>query len=352
MSNELIFISGFLLFIVFILALDLGLFSKKDHVISLKQASIMSFVMVSLALGFYVVLITEGHQLHGIDSFARLQEVVTAHQHNIVLDPTSFTSSLNIYRQNLGIEFLTGYVIEYALSVDNIFVIVLIFSAFAVPEKYYHRVLFWGILGAIVMRFIFIFVGATLITHFNWILYVFGGFLVITGIKMFLSRNDEEKIDPENHPIVRVASKFFSIHPHYEGNKFFHKINGKKFITPLFLVLLIVEFTDLIFAVDSIPAIFAVTKDPYIVFFSNIFAIMGLRSMFFLLVNIIHKFHYLKVGLAFLLFFIGLKMLLHSNLADWGFKTMHSLIIILVILTTSIVASLLFPKKKAKHPTV
>lgn len=301
--------------------------------------------MVAIALGFYVVLLFEGHQLHGIDSFEKLQQVVKAHQHEIVLNPSNFEASLEIYRQNLGIEFLTGYVIEYALSIDNIFVIVLVFSAFSVPEKFYHRVLFWGILGAIVMRFIFIFVGATLIANFNWILYVFGAFLVFTGIKMFLTRNDDETIDPQNHPIVKFASRFFSIHPRYEGNNFFHKIDGKRYITPLFLVLMIVEFTDLIFAVDSIPAIFAVTKDPYIVFFSNIFAIMGLRSMFFLLVNIIHKFHYLKVGLAFLLFFIGMKMLLHSYLKDLGFETMHSLIIILSILVISIVASLLFPKK-------
>ena len=346
MSSEILFIGGFLVFIVLILALDLGLFSKKDHVISLKQAGIMSFIMVTLALGFYFLLITEGQKLHGIDSFERLQEVVKAHKHAITLIPGDFEASLRIYNQNLGIEFLTGYVIEYALSVDNIFVIVLIFSAFAVPEKYYHRVLFWGILGAIIMRFIFIFAGAALINQFSWILYVFGAFLIFTGVKMFFSNDEDDKIDTEKHPVVKFASKFFAIHPKYEGNNFFHKINGKRFITPLFLVLLIVEFTDLIFAVDSIPAIFAVTKDAYIVFFSNIFAIMGLRSMFFLLINIIHKFHYLKTGLAFLLTFIGIKMLAHHYLKEWGFTTEHSLFIILFILTASVVASLVFPKKK------
>lgn len=345
MSSELLFISGFLIFIVLILALDLGLFSKKDHVISLKQAGIMSFVMVMLALGFYFLLILEGQELHGIRDYAKLEQIVKAHKHAITLIPGSFDESLKIYNQNLGIEFLTGYVIEYALSVDNIFVIVLIFSAFAVPEKYYHRVLFWGILGAIIMRFIFIFAGAALINEFAWILYVFGAFLVFTGLKMFFSKEEDDKIDTEKHPVVKFASKFFAIHPKYEGNNFFHKINGKKFITPLFLVLLIVEFTDLIFAVDSIPAIFAVTKDAYIVFFSNIFAIMGLRSMFFLLINIIHKFHYLKTGLAFLLTFIGVKMLAHHYLEMWGFTTEHSLLIILFILTASIVASLIFPKK-------
>ena len=346
MSSELLFSLGFLLFIVLVLALDLGLFSKKEHVISLKQAGIMSLIMVGLALGFYFLLLTEGHQLHGIRDFAHLQEIVTKHQHHIKLIPDDFEASLAVYRQNLGLEFLTGYVIEYALSVDNIFVIVLIFSAFAVEEKYYHRVLFWGILGAIIMRFIFIFVGAALIAKFAWILYIFGAFLVFTGIKMFFSK-EEEKIDPENHPVVKWASKIFSIHPKYEGKNFFVTIEHKRYVTPLFLVLLIVEFTDLLFAVDSIPAIFAVTKDPYIVFFSNIFAIMGLRSMFFLLVNIIHKFHYLKTGLAVLLAFIGVKMLGHTYLEKIGFTTEHSLIVILSILVISIVASLVFPKKVA-----
>jgi tellurite resistance protein TerC len=346
MSNELLFSLGFLLFIVLILALDLGLFSRKEHVVSLKQAGVMSLIMVALAIGFYFILLTEGHQLHGIKDFPHLQEIVTRHQHHIKLIPNDFEGSLAVYKQNLGLEFLTGYVIEYALSVDNIFVIVLVFSAFAVEEKYYHRVLFWGILGAIVMRFIFIFVGAALITKFAWILYLFGAFLVFTGVKMFFSKEEDDKIDPENHPVVKWASKIFSIHPRYEGKKFFVKIDHKTLVTPLFLVLLIVEFTDLLFAVDSIPAIFAVTKDPYIVFFSNIFAIMGLRSMFFLLVNIIHKFHYLKTGLAVLLAFIGVKMLGHIYLEKWGFTTEHSLIVILSILVISIVASLVFPKKK------
>jgi len=345
MSHELLFISGFLLFIMLILALDLGLFSKRDHTISLKQAAIMSFVMVVLALSFYMLLVLEGQYLHGIDSYAKLEQIVEANKHPITLIPGHFEESLVVYKKNLGMEFLTGYVIEYALSVDNIFVIVLVFSAFAVPEKYYHRVLFWGILGAIVMRFIFIFAGAALINEFSWILYVFGAFLLFTGIKMFFSKEEDDKIDPENHPVVKFASRFFKIHPRYEGKKFFHKVGGKKLLTPLFLVLLIVEFTDLIFAVDSIPAIFAVTKDAYIVFFSNIFAIMGLRSMFFLLVNIIHKFHYLKTGLAVLLTFIGVKMLGHHYLKEWGFTTEHSLLVIVFILTTSIVASLAFPKK-------
>ena len=349
MSNELVFFGGFLIFIVLMLSIDLGLFNKKDHVVSLREAAIMSFIWVSFAIGFYFLLLTEGNQLHGISDFSQLQALTEAHKHDIKLDPNDFLGSLHLYNQNLAIEYLTGYVIEYALSVDNIFIMVLIFSAFGVNEKYYHRVLFWGIIGAVVMRFMFIFLGATLINKFEWILYVFGAFLVYTGFMMFLQRNKEEQIDPENHKIVRLASRFFGIHPEFIINKFFIRVNGKRLVTPLFLVLLIVEFTDLIFAVDSIPAIFAVTKDPYIVFFSNIFAILGLRSMFFLLVNIIHKFHYLKVGLSVLLVFIGIKMLAHHWLQEWGFRTSHSLLIITMILTVSIVASLIFPKKRVHH---
>lgn len=346
MSNEYIFFGSFLLFIIMVLSIDLGVFNKKDHKVSLKEAAIMSFIWVSFAFGFYFVLLTEGEILHGIQNYEQLKEVTVKHFHNISLIPGNYAESLSLYKQNLALEFLTGYVIEYALSVDNIFVMVLIFSAFSVEEKYYHRVLFWGIIGAVLMRFVFIFLGSTLINEFGWILYIFGAFLVYTGIMMFINSDEEEKIDTENHKVVRFASKYFSVYPEYVGNKFFIKIDGKRMVTPLFIVLLIVEFTDLIFAVDSIPAIFAVTKDPYIVFFSNIFAILGLRSMFFLLVNVIHKFHYLKLGLSVLLVFIGVKMLAHHWLSLWGFTTMHSLFIILLILTSSIVASLMFPKKK------
>lgn len=345
MSNELLFFTCFLLFITLMLAIDLGLFNKKDHVVSFKEAAVMSAIWVSFALGFYVLLLTEGDFLHGIQNQAQLEQVTRTYLHNITLTPGNFASKLLLYKQNLALEFITGYVVEYALSVDNIFVMVLIFSAFGVNEKYYHRVLFWGIIGAVLMRFLFIFLGASLISEFNWIIYIFGAFLVYTGFMMFKGRNEEDEIDAENHRVVRFASKYLPITPDYVGKQFFVKQHGKTLITPLFVVLLVVEFTDLIFAVDSIPAIFAVTKDPYIVFFSNIFAILGLRSMFFLLVNIIHKFHYLKTGLSLLLVFIGLKMLAHHYLDDWGFTTLHSLLIILSILTLSVVASLAFPKK-------
>ena len=346
MPTEFVFFGSFILFIILMLSIDLGVFNKKEHIVSLKEAAIMSFIWVAFALGFYVLLLTEGQILHGITDSRQLAEITNKHSHNITLIPGNFTESLHIYNQNLSLEFLTGYVIEYALSVDNIFVMVLVFTAFGVDEKYYHRVLIWGIIGAIVMRFLFIFLGATLITQFGWILYVFGAFLVYTGVMMFVNRNQEEAIDTENHKVVKLVSKYFSVHPEFEGKKFFVTKNGKRYITPLFIVLLIVEFTDLIFAVDSIPAIFAVTKDPYIVFFSNIFAILGLRSMFFLLVNVIHKFHYLKTGLSFLLVFIGIKMLAHHWLTEWGFNTTHSLFVILAILTTSVVASLVFPKQR------
>lgn len=346
MSTEFLFITGFIVFIGLMMAIDLGLFGKASKPVSLKQAAIMSGVWVAIAMIFYVLILNFGHLLHDVDTVARLKEINEKHFHKLAIDTRNLPASLQLYRKTLGLEFLTGYVVEYALSVDNIFVMVLIFTAFGVAPKNYHTVLLWGIIGAIVMRFLFIFLGAALIDRFHWILYVFGAFLVYTGITMFLNRNKEEKIDPENHPVVKFASRVFAVHPQFVENKFFVKIDGKKLITPLFLVLLIIETTDLIFAVDSIPAIFSITKDPYIVFFSNIFAILGLRSMFFLLVNIIEKFHYLKVGLAALLAFIGLKMLAAHYAEAIGLTTANSLIVILAILVISVVASLIFPKKK------
>lgn len=347
MSHELIMMGGFLLFIGFILALDLGLFSKKKaDTISLKKAGMMSFIMVALSIAFYFLLRFYGDYIHDIDSIEKLQYIVEKHKHPINIIPNDLEKSISIYNQNLAVEYITGYLVEYALSVDNIFVILLIFTSFKVAQENYHRVLFWGILGAIVMRFIFIFVGAALISQFGWILYIFGGFLVYSGIKMFLDKGHDEKIDTQEHPVVKFANKYFKVHNSFVGDKFWVVIDGVKKITPLFLVLIIVEFTDLIFAVDSIPAIFSVTKDPYIVFFSNIFAIIGLRSMFFLLAGFVDKLRYLKVGLACLLVFIGVKMLAHGYLETIGFKTYHSLIIIISILAISVIASLLNPEKK------
>src|SRR5690554_4888409 len=351
MSNELLFFGGFLLFIILMLAIDLGLFSKSNSAVSFKQAAIMSAVWVGFALGFYVVLRVWGHELHDIKDFARLAEVTEKHLHNIRLIPDDFIASLALYKRNLALEYITGYVVEYALSVDNIFVMVLLFSSFGIPERYYHKVLVWGILGAILMRCIFIFVGAALIAKFGWILYVFGAFLVYTGITMYINRNQEEEVDPKNHPVVKFASKYFKVTHKLDSGKFFLKENGVKYITPLFLVLLVIEFTDLIFAVDSIPAIFSVTKDPYVVFFSNIFAILGLRSLFFLVSNVMNMFRYLKVGLSVLLTFIGLKMITHHWLKEIGFETHHSLIIIISIIAISVLASVIIPEKKDNEIT-
>lgn len=306
----------------------------------------MSIFILLLSLGFYILITYFGHHIHGIDSIERLQEIVSKHKHPIKIIPGNLEHSIMLYDKNLGLEFLTGYLVEYALSIDNIFVILLVFSGFGVAPRNYHRVLFWGIFGAIVMRFLFIFIGAALIQKFEWIMYVFGAFLVYTGIKMYFERNKNEQIDPQHHPVVKFAQKHFKVHNKFVGNKFFVVIDGIKKMTPLLLVLIIVELTDLIFAVDSIPAIFSITKDPYIVFFSNIFAIIGLRSMFFLLAGIVDKFRFLKVGLAVLLTFIGLKMIFHHYLEDIGFTTSHSLIVIASILFLSIIISLLFPEKK------
>jgi tellurite resistance protein TerC len=350
-TNEMLFFGGFLGFVLMMLVVDLGVFSKKSHTVSFKEAGIWSAVWVAFALIFYGIIYNYGDLIHGITTFDKLQEVVLQFDPESarLLDPNNYEQSLQAYRQNMALEFITGYLLEYSLSVDNIFIIILIFASFKVEEQYYKKVLFWGILGAIVMRFVFIFVGATLIHNFNWILYLFGAFLLYTGAKMFFDKDgDDDAIDPNNHPVVKFASKYFSIYPQNAGDKFFIKENGTTYITPLFIVVLIIEFTDLIFAVDSVPAVFAVTEDQYIVFFSNIFAILGLRSMFFFLANIMHIFHYLKIGLSFLLVFIGAKMLAHHYLKEIGFKTEYSLIIILAILGISVGASLLFPKKEAE----
>jgi tellurite resistance protein TerC len=237
------------------------------------------------------------------------------------------------------------------LSVDNVFVMILVFMSFGVQKIYYKRVLMWGIIGAVIMRFIFIFLSAALIQRFSWILYIFGAFLVFTGIKMFLERNKEDKVDPEQHPAVKFFSKYFPVHPTYFREHFWFRNkhdNNRLYFTPLFLVLLVIEFTDVIFAVDSVPAIFSITQDPYIVFFSNIFAIMGLRSLFFVVAHIISMFRFLKHGLAILLSFIGFKMLLHLQLSEWGFKTIHSLMVIVIILASSIGASLIWPDRSRK----
>lgn len=345
-SNEVLFFTVFLVFIIGMLLLDLGVFSKKSHIVSFKEAAAWSSVWVVCSIIFYFIIRTHGDLIHGVKNFEDLRNIQEMYAEEVTLYSDDFQRSLQSYRNNMSLEYITGYLVEYALSVDNIFVIIMIFSSFGVREKHYKKVLFWGILGALVMRFIFIFAAGTLILRAAWILYLFGAFLVFTGINLFLKRNKDEKIEPQKHPIVKFASRHFAVTPRYVGDHFFVRKHGKIMITPLFVVLLIIEFTDLLFAVDSVPAVFAVTQDPYVVFFSNIFAIMGLRSMFFFLANIMHLFHYLKVGLAVLLVFIGTKMLAHSYLKEIGFKTQYSLYIIIGILVISVVASLLFPHKK------
>jgi tellurite resistance protein TerC len=344
-SQEVLFFGAFLLGILALLLFDLGVFTRTHHIISFKEASIWTLIWVSLSLGFYVFILFNGDMIHGIESLADIKEKIALYKHPIVITD-NFEESLAIYRRNLSLEYITGYLIEYALSVDNIFVIIMILISFNVEEKYYKKVLFWGILGAVVMRFIFIFLSAALIQRFGWVLYIFGGLLIFTGVRMFLTRNEEEKIETAEHPIVKFTSRYFRVYPHFVVHRFFIRKNKKFQITPLFLVLLVIEFTDVIFAVDSVPAIFSITKDPYIVFFSNIFAILGLRSLFFLVMNIINVFHYLKLGLSVLLTFIGVKMLAHHWLEQLGFTTAHSLYVVVGILAISILASIIFPEKK------
>ncbi len=298
---------GFNVFVLAMLALDLGVFHRKAHVVSFKESITWTVVWVTLALLFN----------GGIWHF---------------------------YGSQKALEFFTGYLIEKSLSVDNVFVFVLLFSYFAVPPVYQHKVLFWGILGALVMRAIMIVAGAALITKFTWIIYVFGGFLILTGIKMVVKR--EEEIHPERNPVVRWFKKLMPVTSDYRGDKFFVRENGIRMATPLFVVLLLVEVSDLIFAVDSIPAIFAVTTDTFIVYTSNVFAILGLRSLYFALAGVMDKFHYLKIGLGVVLSFVGVKMLLaHSA---WKIPTLWSLGVIVLILAVSVVVSLLRPKKSLK----
>lgn len=291
---------GFSIFIVLMLSLDLGLFNRKAHTIKYREAWIWSAVWVTLAMIFAAIVF----HYQGSDR---------------------------------GFEFLTGYLIELSLSVDNLFVFLLIFSYFKVPARYQHRVLFWGVLGALFMRLTMIFVGAALINRFHWIIYIFGAFLVYTGLKMF--RQEENDLQPDENPVVKLVSRFLPITRHYEESKFFTIIDGKRGGTLLLLVLIVVEVTDLIFAVDSIPAIFAVTTNTFIVYTSNVFAILGLRSMYFLLAGVVEKFHYLRTGLAIVLTFIGIKMLL--GIVHVIIPIKASLIFVAVVLVGSVVASLL-----------
>jgi tellurite resistance protein TerC len=349
MSNEIIFISSFIVVILIMMFIDLGLFSRKGyHSISWKESLAWTCVWISLSILFFLLIRFRGHLLHGIGNLETLKAVINQYHGHINITGLSFQEALTVYNRDVSLQYLTGYLIEYSLSMDNVFVILMIFISFNVPEKYYKRVLFWGILGAIIMRFLFIFLLSAVIHKAEWVLFLFGGLLLYTAVVMLMDfiKKKEKKIDVEHHLMVRIARRFFPVHPKFEEHKFFIRKNKIFYITPLFLVLLVVEFSDVIFAVDSVPAIFAVTRDPFIVFFSNVFAIMGLRSLFFLLSHFFNKFYYLKLGLSVLLAFIGVKMLLPLINHDWKLNTQVSLGVILGILLLSILASLLRKEKQ------
>lgn len=347
-NHEVVFFILFTIFIVSVLLVDLLLIGRKRHILTTIEAAIWTGVWVSFAIGFYFLIYYFGDKLHNIGSLADLQTVAAKFAPHIKFSTTDLAQALAEYRKNMATEYITGYLIEYTLSLDNVFVILMILTGFSVPEKNYKTVLFWGILGAIVMRFIFIFLGAAMVQRFQWTLILFGAFLIYSGIKIYLERHKEQKIEVDKHPIVKALSKWFRVYPKFEGNKFIHKENRVYYITPLLIVLFVIEFTDLIFAFDSIPAIFSVTRDPYIVFFSNIFAIIGLRSLFFLVIKIFYLFTYLKEGISVLLVFIGTKLVFHSWLDDIGYKSTYSLYFILAVLAGSIILSLVFPRKIKK----
>ncbi len=314
---------AFLGFVALMLALDLGVFHKHAKKVEVKEALIWSAVWIGLALVFNVFL------FFFWDS----------------IQPGSIYSN-----GEAGSAFLAGYLIEKALSVDNIFVFIIIFSYFNVPEKYQHRVLFWGIIGALIFRALFIAAGAVILERFFWTMILFGLFLILTGVK--LAKSKEKKLDPSKNPVVKLFKRLMPVTNEFQGEKFFVRIDKKLWATPLFITLLVVEFTDVIFAVDSIPAIFAITSDPFIVFTSNVFAILGLRALFFALAALVQMFHYLSYGLAAILIFVGCKMIygyiekaVYHDLPK--FPVILSLGIIAGILTISIVASIRNPRPSA-----
>lgn len=303
-ENMLWFWVGFNVFVLGMLALDLGVFHRKSHEVRFREAMIWTGVWVVLALSFNLfIYYTFGRQA--------------------------------------GLEFLTGYLIEKSLSIDNVFVFILIFTYFKVPSKYQHGVLFWGILGALILRIIFILTGITLLERFHWLIYIFGAFLVFTGVKLALEKDKE--IHPEKNPVLRIFRRIMPVTQNFEEGKFFIKKDGRTWATPLFVVLLVIETTDVIFAVDSIPAILAITKDPFIVYTSNVFAILGLRALYFALARVMILFHHLHYGLAAILVFVGMKMLISEI---YKIPIGISLGFIVVSLALSIGASLLWPAKK------
>ena len=325
---------SFIGLVVLLLALDLGVFHRKAHVVGFKEAATWSVVWICLSLLFNF----------GLYSYASWKFA----QDPRLLAIPGFDASAAAWQVSL--EFLTGYVIEKALSVDNIFVFVMVFSYFSIPAKYQHRVLFFGILGALVFRAIFVAIGSALM-QYHWVVVVFGVFLIFTGLKIFFAK--EKPVDPEKNFLIRLLRRVLPVTPELQGSHFFAKVNGRTFATPLLIALIFLEATDIVFAVDSVPAIFAVTNEPLIVFTSNIFAILGLRALFFMLAGAVDKFHLLRYGLGAVLVFVGLKMVWLNQLFDGHFPIWLSLTIILSVLVLSVVLSLAFPKRpEAGHSEV
>lgn len=323
------FYLGFIAFVLVVLALDLGVFHKKAHEVSFKEASIWTTVWISMALVFnYLFYLYAQYRFSTHERYTSIP--------GFDPDAQAKTSAL---------EFLTGFVVEKSLAVDNIFVFAVVFAYFGIPKIYQHRVLFWGILGALVFRAIFIAMGSVLM-QYHWIVIFFGVLLILTGIKMFFAGTKPQNL--ENNFLVRQLKKVFRVHPHIEGQNFFIKKNGFTYVTPLFLALIFLELTDIIFAVDSVPAIFALTKEPLIVFTSNIFAILGLRSMYFMLAGVMDRFAYIKYGLASVLVFVGLKMVWLNEAFGGKFPINWSLGIITLLIGGSIVASIIIDHKKQK----
>lgn len=323
------FYVGFTLFVLAFLALDLGVFHKKAHEVSLKESSIWSAIWISLALLFNYLFYLYVHWL-----FTTNEKYLSI----AGFDPDA-------QAKTTALEFLTGFVIEKSLAVDNIFIFAVVFGYFAIPKLYQHRVLFWGILGALIFRAIFIGMGSVLM-QYKWVTIFFGVLLIATGLKMFIAGTEQKNLDKSI--IVRGIKKIFRVHPKIEGQNFFHKINGLIYVTPLFLALVFLELTDIIFAVDSVPAIFAITKEPLIVFTSNIFAMLGLRSMYFMLAGVIDKFIYIKYGLASVLVFVGSKMVYLNDFFGGKFPISWSLGIIATLIGSSIVISILVDIKIRK----
>jgi tellurite resistance protein TerC len=323
------FYLGFTGFVLFLLALDLGVFHRQAHEVSFREAATWSVVWIALALLFNFLLYN--YALWKFPQDARLMAT------------PGFDPAAAAWRVSL--EFLTGYIVEKSLSVDNIFVFVLVFGYFAIPAKYQHRVLFYGIVGALIFRAVFIALGAALM-QYHWVVIVFGAFLIITGVKMMFA--PDKGVEPDKNLLIRLFRRFMPITPALHDQRFFVRLNGVTHATPLFVALLFLEATDVIFAVDSVPAIFALTSEPLIVFTSNIFAILGLRALYFMLAGAIDKFHMLKYGLALVLIFVGLKMVWLNDLFGGKFPIALSLGIIASVITASVVLSLLFPKVRAE----